>query len=214
MARQRGHRKPPADSTRWSPTAASTESPPRTTGRAGTPSTRATPASTSSTPAWDPTNLGRGSQYQDDYDTHWAPGAQHDEYTWLRHDLAAHPRELKFAVFHYPLHSDQTSQPSDSYLDEVPASPGRAAQPVPRGDRVQRPRPYLPAQHCTARRRHQLRHRRRGRRLDEDRRSGCAPTDAYGIGWDPVHPHGQQVRPRAHANLRDPGVPFPAGHRE
>src|SRR6266700_1839666 len=68
--------------------------------------------------AWDPANLGTGSQYQDDSDTHWAPGAQHDEYTWLRSDLAAHPTALKFAVFHYPLHSDQSSQPSDIYLDE------------------------------------------------------------------------------------------------
>ena len=46
--------RPPAGSTRWSPTAASTGSPPRTTGRAGTPSTKATPAFTSSTPPGTP----------------------------------------------------------------------------------------------------------------------------------------------------------------
>src|SRR6266542_2086236 len=94
--------------------------------------------------AWDPANLGTGSQYQDDYDTHWAPGAQHDEYTWLRSDLAAHPAALKFAVFHYPLHSDQSSQPSDSY---VTGGGGAALMKIGGG--------------------------------------GCAPTDAYGIGWDP-----------------------------
>ncbi len=67
--------------------------------------------------SWDPANLGTGSQYQDDYDAHWAPGAQQDEYTWLQNDLAAHAGEVKFAVFHYPLHSDQSSQTSDTFLD-------------------------------------------------------------------------------------------------
>jgi Calcineurin-like phosphoesterase len=134
--------------------------------------------------AWDPANLGHGSQYQNDYDTHWAPGAQHDEYTWLRHDLATHPRELRFAVFHYPLHSDQTSQPSDSYLDgprhlegllsryhvaiafnghahiyqRNTAPPGSVISYVTGGG---------------------------GGALMRIGGGGCAPTDAYGIGWDP-----------------------------
>src|SRR5436309_4870118 len=48
--------------------------------------------------AWDGSNVGTGSQYQDDYDAHWAPGAQPNEYAWLQNDLAAHPNQLKFAV--------------------------------------------------------------------------------------------------------------------
>jgi hypothetical protein len=34
----------------------------------------------------------------------------------LKADLAAHSGALKFAFFHYPLHSDSSSQPSDTYL--------------------------------------------------------------------------------------------------
>ena len=50
------------------------------------------------------------------------PGAQRDEYTWLANDLAAHPGQLKFAVFHYPLHSDQSSQNSDPYIWNGPGT--------------------------------------------------------------------------------------------
>jgi Calcineurin-like phosphoesterase len=134
--------------------------------------------------AWDPANLGTGSQYRDDYGTHWAPGAQHDESTWLRNDLAAHPGQLKFAIFHYPLHSDQSSQPSDSYLDgpghlegllnryhvaiafnghahiyqRNTAPPGGVISYVTGGG---------------------------GAALMKIGGAGCARTDAYGIGWDP-----------------------------
>ena len=134
--------------------------------------------------AWDPANLGHGSQYQNDYDAHWAPGAQHDEYTWLRHDLATHPRELRFAVFHYPLHSDQTSQPSDSYLDGPRHLEGLLSQyhvaiafnghahiyqrnTAPPGGVIS----YVTGGG--------------GGALMRIGGGGCAPTDAYGIGWDP-----------------------------
>jgi len=134
--------------------------------------------------AWDPANLGTGSQYQDDSDTHWAPGAQHDEYTWLRKDLAAHPAELKFAVFHYPLHSDQSSQPSDIYLDEPGHLEGLLNQyhvaiafnghahiyqrnTAPHGGIIS----YVTGGGGAA--------------LMKIGSGGCAPTDAYGIGWDP-----------------------------
>jgi hypothetical protein len=134
--------------------------------------------------AWDPANLGTGSQYKDDYDAHWAPRAPHDELTWLRHDLAAHPAELKFAVFHYPLHSDQSSQPSDSYLD----GPGHLEG-------------LLSRYHVTiAFNGHAHIYQRNtappggvisyvtgggGGSLMRIGGAGCAPTDAYGIGWDP-----------------------------
>ena len=162
---------------------------------------------------WDGANVGTASQYQVDYDVHWAPGAQHDEYTWLANDLAAHPGQLKFAVFRYPLHSDQSSQNSDPYLDgpghleallnqyhvaiafnghahiyqRNTAPPGGVISYVTGGG---------------------------GAALSKIGGAGCAPTDAYRDQLEPVHWHRQQLRQRPQANLGDPGVPLPAGHRE
>jgi len=134
--------------------------------------------------SWDAANLGTGSQYKDDYDVHWAPGAQHDEYTWLANDLAAHPGALKFAIFHYPLHSDQSSQNSDSFLD----GPGHLEA-------------LLNQNHVSiAFNGHAHLYQRNtappggvisyvtgggGPALSKIGGAGCAPTDAYGIGWSP-----------------------------
>jgi chitodextrinase len=59
--------------------------------------------------------------YQGDFLAHWnGPVAGCTpcgaELSWLKSDLAAHSGALKFAFFHYPLHSDSSSQPSDTYL--------------------------------------------------------------------------------------------------
>jgi hypothetical protein len=60
--------------------------------------------------------------YQSDYEAHWAGPisgcpACGAELQWLQSDLTAHAgTPVKFAFFHYPLHSDSSSQPSDSYL--------------------------------------------------------------------------------------------------
>ncbi|MGB8983624.1 MAG: DNRLRE domain-containing protein, partial [Anaerolineales bacterium] len=64
--------------------------------------------------AWDEANIGTSSEYEMDYDYHWAPGTAQLE--WLQADLAAHPSVLKFAVFHYPLYSDNPHEPTDTYL--------------------------------------------------------------------------------------------------
>jgi hypothetical protein len=65
--------------------------------------------------AWDGGNLGVGSQYQNDFDQHWGPNSP--QFQWLAADLEAHQATpLKFAIFHYPLYSDQSSQSSDAYL--------------------------------------------------------------------------------------------------
>jgi hypothetical protein len=65
--------------------------------------------------AWDGGNVGGGSQYQNDFDTHWGPNSP--QYQWLKADLEEHQATpLKFAIFHYPLYSDQSSQSSDAYL--------------------------------------------------------------------------------------------------
>ncbi len=60
--------------------------------------------------------------YQVDHDAHWT--ASSAEYRWLASDLAAHPGGIKFAFFHFPLHSDNSSEISDSYLDNTPGSTG------------------------------------------------------------------------------------------
>jgi chitodextrinase len=64
--------------------------------------------------AWSDTNLGAASDYQNDYDFHWTPTSA--EYQWLEQDLAAHPAALKFALFHYPIYSDNSTESSDTFL--------------------------------------------------------------------------------------------------
>jgi hypothetical protein len=64
--------------------------------------------------SWDGNNLGSGSEYANDYAAHWKQASP--EYQWLAADLAAHPGGLKFAFFHYPLYSDQSTERSDTYL--------------------------------------------------------------------------------------------------
>src|SRR5688572_17290522 len=64
--------------------------------------------------AWDETNVGTASEYQLDYDYHWAPGTP--QWEWLQADLAAHPSVLKFAFFHYPIYSDNPIESASPYL--------------------------------------------------------------------------------------------------
>ncbi len=64
--------------------------------------------------------------YQVDHDAHWT--ASSAEYTWLAQDLAAHPGGLKFAFFHFPLYPDDTAEPSNAYLDNLPGSSGSLEQ--------------------------------------------------------------------------------------
>jgi fibronectin type III domain protein/calcineurin-like phosphoesterase family protein len=64
--------------------------------------------------AWSDSNIGTATAYKNDYDYHWAPGTP--QYQWLLADLAAHPSVLKFAIFHYPLLSDNPNEATDTYL--------------------------------------------------------------------------------------------------
>lgn len=64
--------------------------------------------------AWDEANVGTASEYQMDYEYHWAPGTA--QFEWLKADLAAHPSVLKFALFHYPLYSDNPNEAASPYL--------------------------------------------------------------------------------------------------
>ena len=64
--------------------------------------------------AWAESNVGTATPYKNDYDYHWAPGTPQLE--WLKADLAAHPSILKFAIFHYPLYSDNPNEAASTYL--------------------------------------------------------------------------------------------------
>src|SRR6266851_6036586 len=79
--------------------------------------------------SWGDTNTGSATggacgshcaAYQVDHDAHWTLTSP--EYTWLQQDLAAHPGGLKFAFFHYPLYTNNGTQVSDPYLDNLPGS--------------------------------------------------------------------------------------------
>ncbi len=71
---------------------------------------------------WADNNNGTAAnQYQVDRDYHWQTSSA--EYQWLKADLAAHPGGLKFAFFHFPLRSDDATEPSDSYLQNDPNNP-------------------------------------------------------------------------------------------
>jgi hypothetical protein len=64
--------------------------------------------------SWSDLNIGSASPYENDYDYHWRPST--DEYQWLAQDLADHPTGLKFAFWHYPLYSDNSTETSDTFL--------------------------------------------------------------------------------------------------
>jgi hypothetical protein len=71
---------------------------------------------------WADNNNGTAAnEYQVDRDYHWQTTSA--EYKWLKADLAAHPGGLKFAFFHYPLRSDDATEPSDTYLQNNPNTP-------------------------------------------------------------------------------------------
>jgi hypothetical protein len=63
---------------------------------------------------WTDSNVGTSTLYGQDYLNHWSPGDA--EYEWLKADLGMHPGGLKFASFHFPLHSDNATEASDTAL--------------------------------------------------------------------------------------------------
>ena len=64
--------------------------------------------------AWTEGNVGTADAYKNDYDNHWTPSSP--EYQWLKHDLETHPGGLKFAVWHYPMYSDNATESSSTFL--------------------------------------------------------------------------------------------------
>jgi hypothetical protein len=63
---------------------------------------------------WANSNVGSTDLYDNDYDAHWTTSSP--EYQWLAADLAAHPGQLKFAFFHFPMYSANATEASDPYL--------------------------------------------------------------------------------------------------
>jgi hypothetical protein len=75
--------------------------------------------------SWADGNVGSSNLYQADYDQHWTPGSP--EYQWLAADLASHPGGVKMAVFHFPLRSDNSTQASDTNLQNSTANPNASS---------------------------------------------------------------------------------------
>lgn len=132
--------------------------------------------------AWGDSNTGNGSLYANDAAAHFTPGAP--EYQWLVSDLSNHPAQLKFAFFHYPLYSDNPSQPSDTYLQGPNSLEGLLAshgvQMVFNGHAhiYQRNTPSgagMPITYVTG-----------GGGSTPEPIGPCSTTDAYGIGWSPT----------------------------
>jgi hypothetical protein len=69
--------------------------------------------------------------YQVDHDAHWTTSSA--EYQWLVNDLAAHPGGVKLAFFHFPLRSDDSTEPDDQYLDATAGSSGSIEQLLKNG---------------------------------------------------------------------------------
>ena len=65
--------------------------------------------------AWANSNVGTADIYENDFDNHWTPAR--GEYKWLVQDLEAHPGGLKFAFFHFPLYSANSTEASDTFLN-------------------------------------------------------------------------------------------------
>ena len=65
--------------------------------------------------AWSNSNLGDATLYKNDADNHWSTSSA--QYQWLENDLATHPTAMKFAFFHFPLYTDNSTEKSDTWLN-------------------------------------------------------------------------------------------------
>jgi chitodextrinase len=122
--------------------------------------------------------------YEVDHDKHWTTTSA--EYQWLAADLAAHPGGLKFAAFHFPLRSDDASEPSDEYLQRTPGSSATLEQLlhdngvslVFNGHAHIYQRNVAPPGGVIS-----YVSGGGGAKLTSVAGHGCAPTDAYARGW-------------------------------
>jgi uncharacterized repeat protein (TIGR01451 family) len=129
--------------------------------------------------AWDDTNVGTATAFQNDFDYHWGPTSP--QYQWLSNDLATHPKALRFVFFHYPLYSDSDEGFGDAMLrgsnlesllklyDVTAAFNGHSHA----YQRNTAPAGGVPT-HVTG---------GGGASLESIGTNGCSATDAYGLGW-------------------------------
>jgi len=136
--------------------------------------------------AWGDTNGGTATPYANDALAHFAPGTP--QYNWLLNDLATHPTQLKFAFFHYPLYSDNPTQPSDTFLDGATNLEGllgqHGVQLVFNGhahiyERNRASAAGMPISYVTG-----------GGGATLEPMGTCSAFDAYAIGWSPSHSTG------------------------
>lgn len=130
--------------------------------------------------AWSSVNNGTATQYENDYDNHWTVSSP--EYQWLKQDLEAHPGGLKFAFWHYPMYSDNSTETSSPFLQGSNSLEGLlASNDVSIGfsghahmyERNLKPSggiiTYLTGGG--------------GAKVEPIGAKGCSSFDAYGIGW-------------------------------
>ena len=142
---------------------------------------------------WTDSNVGTSSLYGQDYLNHWSPGDA--EYEWLNADLAAHPGGVKFAAFHFPLHSDNATEASDTYLQGASSLEGLlAANGVDivfngHAHMYERNAPALGnmVSYVTG---------GGGGVLEPTGGYGCTAIDAYSIGWSPIRQRRVAMRVR------------------
>jgi hypothetical protein len=143
--------------------------------------------------AWGNSNIGTatggdcGSHcqiYQVDHDQHWTVSSA--QYQWLAQDLAAHPGGVKMAVFHFPLRSDDATEPDNTYLN-VSAGPtslesllhDNGVNLVFNGHAHDYQRNTAPAGGVVS----YVTGGGGGKATPVGGGDGCAATDAYAVGW-------------------------------
>jgi hypothetical protein len=126
--------------------------------------------------------------YACDYNQHWSTTSS--EYQWLEQDLATHPSALKFALFHYPLYSDQRAETSNPLLQGANSLEGLLARygvdlafygHAHIYQRNLQANPDSLPSYLTG---------GAGAKLQSIGEEPCLPFDAFGIGWSNTNNQG------------------------
>jgi uncharacterized repeat protein (TIGR01451 family) len=139
------------------------------------------------TASWGNSNVGTADLYENDYDYHWT--ATSAEYQWLQNDLTTHAAQHKFAFFHFPLYSDQSSEESDTWLQSAaPPQPWSSLEGLLSAYGVD----LAFTGHAHIYQRNLKPHVNSlpsyvtgggGADIQSIGSNGCSSVDAYGIGW-------------------------------